>query len=333
MAAIPSENAILESINRRFENAREDLALGRGDDCAIFQSNGQFCVSTDLFLENIHFRCDYFEPEEIGHKALAVNVSDLAAMGAKPLAFQLGLGLPDDLSLPWLGRLFDGMANLANKKNIFLSGGDISRSPFLHISISVFGSSIDDWPLLRRGGVMPGDKLFVIGQLGLARTGLINLEKSGRSALGLWPAACKAHLTPVPRIAAGMMLARVGRNARPPALMDVSDGLARDLPRLLGESCGHAFGAKLEIPDAMLHPEVLSQAFREGLEPFFLAYLGGEDYALLGACAPDLEPSLHAAIPDFCCIGEVTAESDIICNGQNMSRSIGFDHFQEVVTP
>lgn len=325
-----SEDSILECIDRRFGNAREDIILGRGDDCAIVKGNDQLCISTDLFLENIHFRRSYFEPEEIGHKALAVNISDLAAMGAKPLAFQLALGLPEDLTLPWLGRLLDGMAQLAEKRGLILSGGDIARSQTLHLGISVIGASIEDWPLLRRGGVMPGDKLFVVGQLGLARTGLINLEKSGREAIGLWPAACKAHLMPLPRTAAGMMLARVARNARPPALMDISDGLARDLPRLLGDNCGKHFGANLHIHENMLHPEVLSQAFKEGMDPAALAYLGGEDYALLGACAPDMEPSLNAAIPDFCCIGEVTAESGILCNGKNMAEVTGFDHFQKI---
>lgn len=231
-----SEDSILACLARHFPATHPSLLLGRGDDCAVLKAGTPLCVSSDLFLEDVHFRRSYFTPEEIGHKALAVNVSDIAACGGRPLAFTLALGLPDDVDALWLDRFFSGMAALAQEQRLALAGGDLSRSPFLHVSITIWGESYTGGDFLVRGGSMPGDSLFVVGRPGLARVGLQVLEKEGRAALEHWPAACAAHLLPVPQVDAGLMLARAGANARPPALMDLSDGIMRDLPRLLGRT-------------------------------------------------------------------------------------------------
>lgn len=326
MLNLPSEAAILACIDRHFDNVNPGVLLGRGDDCAIFQSTSPICASTDIFLENVHFRTSYFEPEEIGYKALAVNISDLAAMGARPVAFQLGLGLPAWIDMPWLERFFEGMSDLAKAQNILLSGGDLSFSSSLHLAITVFGQEQDSCNLLVRGGSMPGDAIFTIGKLGLARAGLNELELQGRSAIAQWPEACEAHLKPVPQTAAGLMLARAAFNARPPALIDVSDGLAQDLPRLLGSK---GLGAQLRPPENLLPAEVKRYAEDRGLNPWLEMYLGGEDYALLGACAPDMLPALHAAIPGFCHIGEVTNSGRIYLWDMDMTEIAGFDHFEE----
>lgn len=269
-------------------------------------------MSSDLFLEDVHFRRRYFTAEDIGHKALAVNISDLAACGARPLAFTLNLGLPVWVDMAWLESFFKGMAALAGQQRMALAGGDLSRCECLHVSVTVWGEAADPGGFLVRGGSMPGDSLFVVGSLGLARVGLQVLEKYGRAALENWPAACAAHLRPDPQVDAGLMLARAGFNARPPALMDLSDGIIRDLPRLLGlsgelragaESAGNAsagpasartsgLGAAILLPQGLLHPEVLRYAESHGKNPVHEALLGGEDYALLGSCAPG-----HAAAP------------------------------------
>lgn len=323
-----TEDAILACINRYFAEDHPDIFLGRGDDCAIFNENGQICASSDLFLEDVHFRRSYFEPEEIGYKALAVNLSDLAAMGAKPSAFTLCLGLPPRTNREWLEKFFSGMAELADEQGIGLSGGDISASRNLHISITVTGRCLPERTFLLRGGSMPGDVLFVIGNLGLARIGLAELEANGRVAIRQWPGACEAHLRPKPQVEAGLMLARAAYNARPPALMDVSDGLASDIGRLLGHNCNASgLGAELKIGESMLHPEVLRHSEITGFDPAMAAFIGGEDYALLGACAPDLASILHSAIPSFREIGYVTKPGPIICNGRDTSQFAGFDHF------
>ncbi len=330
MSNFPSEDAILACIDRHFPNFGQSLILGRGDDCTIFQTSAPVCVSTDLFLEDYHFRHAYFKPDDIGHKALAVNISDLAANGAKPIAFQLALGIPEWVDMPWLENFLDGMAKLAEAENIALSGGDISLASSLQIAITVFGQQQDGCHLLTRGGSMPGDAIFIVGKLGLARTGLNELELLGRDAMRVWPEACAALLRPVPQTAAGLMLARAANNARPPALMDVSDGLGRDLPRLLGHSASKpGFGAWLNPPPSLLQSEVSRHAEDMGLDPWIEMYLGGEDYALLGACASDMVSALHAAIPGFCRIGEVTATGKIYLWDRDMTAFSGFDHFAQ----
>lgn len=328
MSCLPaSEDKILASIDSHFAVSPACLELGRGDDCAILKSAGRQCVSSDLFLEDIHFRRSYFTAAEIGHKALAVNLSDLAAMGAKPLAFTLCMGLPDWVTEHWLDEFFNGMAKLAERSSIVLAGGDLSGADSLHISITVIGDCPENGSLLMRGGSMPGDSLFLIGRIGLSRIGLAELEQHGRNALDDWPDACAAHLRPEPQNNAALMLSRIAHKSRPPALMDVSDGLARDLPRLLARNEQGGLGARLQLPDSLLHSEVLHHAWKTGKDPGLCAFVGGEDYALLGACAPALAPVLHASVPDFHVIGEITGPGPVYCNGMDVSELKGFDHF------
>ncbi|MBD5641156.1 MAG: thiamine-phosphate kinase [Desulfovibrio sp.] len=327
MSLPASEDAILACIDSHFPRSGHGLILGRGDDCAILAAQGQRCVSSDLFLEDVHFRRAYFTPEEAGHKALAVNLSDLAAMGARPFVFTLCLGIPEWADMDWLDGFFAGMARLAESSGITLAGGDLTSAPSLHVSITVIGDCIDNGALLLRGGSMPGDILFLVGEIGLSRIGLIELERHGRKALAEWPHSCAAHLLPKPQNDAGVILARTAHSARPPALMDVSDGLAADLRRLLGKSQG-GLGAAVRLPDSLLDSEVLQHAWKRGEDPALAAFMGGEDYALLGACAPGLISILQAAIPGLRPIGEITATNSISCNGLNVSELKGFDHFQ-----
>jgi thiamine-monophosphate kinase len=317
-------------VDRYFAAAHSSLLLARGDDCAVLRPSGPLCLSTDLFLEDVHFRRAYFTPQEIGHKALAVNASDLAACGAKPLAFTLSLGMPSDVGLDMLEGLFAGMAALAERLRMGLAGGDLARSDKLCLSITAWGEGGGQsgtgrhW--LSRGGAQSGDVLFLIGSVGLARTGLALLESEGRRALEEWPVACAAHLMPQPQVDAGQILSRLGQADHPPALMDLSDGLARDLPRLLAMP-RNGLGAELLIPEAMLHKELTRYARARGKDPAREAYLGGEDYALLGACSPRLLSSLHTALPELREIGAVTDSGCIRLNGTLVEEDLGFDHF------
>ena len=150
-----------------------------------------------------------------------------------------------------------------------------------------------------------------------------------------WPMACAAHLRPNPHCNAGLVLGRVAFNTRPPALMDISDGLVRDLPRLLGLSGelglangeGSSLGAELTLTEEQIHPEVLRWSAAHNINPYHTMMVGGEDYALLGACAPDLMPSLEAAIPEITTIGTITQKGYITCNETPFSTQDGFDHF------
>lgn len=326
-----SEDEILKCIDNNFDDGHPRILIGRGDDCAALKNNNNnICVSADLFLENVHFRRSYFEPGEIGHKALAVNISDLAGFGARPVAFTLCLGIPDYIEMGWLDGFFKGMSTLAREHRIFLAGGDLSRASSLEISITVLGENLENCGFLSRSGAMSGDAIFVVGAIGLARAGLMELEKNGRNTISAWPEAIAAHLVPMPQVEAGLMLARAGYNSRPPALMDLSDGILRDLPRLLGhnnENEGKRLGAKIALTPNMLHPEVVRHAESLNLDPVHEALLGGEDYALLGTCAQDMLPVLQGAIPGLWRLGEVTDSCAILCNDKNIEDFIGFDHF------
>lgn len=322
MAQGLSEDRLLAVIDRLF--ARGKLPLGRGDDCAVLDSF-PLAISSDLFLEDIHFRLGYFTPGEIGHKALAVNLSDLAAMGAAPLGFSLCLGIPHGLSLPWLEEMLAGMAQLAKAHNLILIGGDLSAADKLHLSITIYGTG----NFLTRHAAKPGDILFVAGQLGLARAGLRQLEESGRNAIAAWPNACAAHLLPDPLIHTGLALAEL-HPAGAVALMDVSDGVARDLARMLAASSlkrGVSLGADLHLRESQLHPEVVACARMTGDEPVDFALAGGEDYALLGACPERLWPLLAERRPEVWQLGQITSEPGIRVNRIPLTPVKGFDHF------
>ncbi|MBU1041444.1 MAG: thiamine-phosphate kinase [Proteobacteria bacterium] len=324
-----SEQDFLAAIDRHFPNQAEGVLLGRGDDCAILDAIGPLCVSTDLFVEGAHFRRSYFTPADIGHKALAAAASDLAAMGAAPVACALSLVLPDSVDDAFLDELLAGMAALSTRLGLPLAGGDLSRGPALILDLAVFGRPSPAGVLLRRGTLRPGDELVLIGEAGLARAGLLALEASGRAACEAFPAATAAHLRPEPRLDNGQLLAGLP-GVR--ALMDVSDGLARDIPRLLGLGTAKAkggsknLGADLRIDEALPHPEALTYFRSQGLDPLEAFVLGGEDYALLAGVQPSGLALVLAAFPAARHIGTVSATPGLRVNGAAFSHA-GFDHF------
>lgn len=322
MKGLGSEDDFLACIDRHFPNTHRHMVVGRGDDCAVLACPDRLCVSTDLFLEDVHFRCSYFRPEEIGHKALAVNVSDVAAMGGVPLGFSLALMTPPGMTRDFADALFSGMAGVAAAYGMTLTGGDLSRADRLGLSITVWGEAVPGRRFLRRGGCRPGDVVFTVGDIGLARTGFLALEATGRTAFGLYPAACAAHLTPQPQVATGQLLARYPDIA----LMDLSDGLARDVPRLVGLDRDGGLGVALELHEDDLHDEIMAHALANGLDPVEEAFAGGEDYALLGACRADEFDDLRGDVPGLVRIGTVTGDGLLTLNGMPPAYG-GFDHF------
>ncbi|MHC1700715.1 MAG: thiamine-phosphate kinase [Humidesulfovibrio sp.] len=320
-----SEQDFLDALDRHFPRQGEGVLLGRGDDCAVLDTtggtHGPLCVSTDLFVEGVHFRRAYFSPSDIGHKALAAAASDLAAMGAAPVACALSLVLPADVDDAFLDAMLAGMAALSKRLGLPLCGGDLSRGPALVLDLAVFGRPGPAGALLRRGTLRPGDELVAIGELGLARAGLLALEAFGRAACERWPAATAAHLRPEPRLAEGQALAGLP-GVR--ALMDVSDGLARDIPRLLGLGAG--LGADLRLGEGLLHPEALAFFTARGESPVEALVLGGEDYALLSGVDPAGLSGVLAALPAARHIGTVSAAPGLRVGGEPFTRA-GFDHF------
>ncbi|MHC1789771.1 thiamine-phosphate kinase [Solidesulfovibrio sp.] len=319
MARIASEDDFLALMDAHFPRTGDGIVLGRGDDAAILACPQRLCVTTDLFVEDVHFRRRYFPPGAVGAKALAVNLSDVAAMGGVPAGFVLGLVCPDDADRGYWDALLAGMAGLAARHNVPLVGGDLSKGDKIALSVTVWGAPGPSGRFLTRATGAAGDMLVAVGDLGLARVGLAVLEKDGPEAAAHWPAAVAAHLSPVPRLEAGLALAAIPGVS---SCMDVSDGLARDLPRLLPPGCG----ADLFFTPASLHPEVTAHAVAHGRPPEKVAFFGGEDYALIATVPPAALPALRVALPGAIAIGRLTPKPGYTLNGAPINER-GFDHF------
>ena len=322
-----SEAECLSLIDNLFVSRTPHTPQGRGDDCAelILPSN-KLVLSTDFFWQHSHFRTSYFTPQEVGAKALTVAISDLAAAGAVPLGFSLGLMVPSWVSTATLTHILEGMAHVAHTYNITLTGGDLSKADTLGFCCTVWGSSANtEHPhFFARQNAQPNDIIFLAGNAGLARIGLALLEHEGRSAITKYPHAVAAHLAPTPRFDASTALTTIANNAPQwphVSLMDLSDGIAQDLPRLLG-----SYGANLTFAPSLIHPEITSFAQQHGHNPEELFILGGEDFALLGTCPPHLWPALQQHVPNCHALGTVTLCSGLMRNG-TLFTCKGFDHF------
>jgi thiamine-monophosphate kinase len=288
------------------------LHLGIGDDCALLRvrSSEEIAVTTDLSIAGRHFHFDWHPPEAVGHRTLARGLSDLAAMGARPVAAFLSVGLPQELMLKakkgatWFERYLDGFFDLAKSTGTPLAGGDLAQSPLFAADIVLFGAVRRGRALLR-SGARPGHLLYVTGSLGGSAAGLIRLAawaKENRSKFGHAKESKKKgaeafasvripkklaadlapHLTPQPRLTVGQVLSRPGLAS---AAIDISDGLSSDLAHICEESRVAA-----EI-DAALLPLHNAATLEQALH-------GGEDYELLFTAPPNVRvPRTIAGIP------------------------------------
>jgi thiamine-monophosphate kinase len=293
------ELALLEEIRARSKRvSRAGLRLGIGDDCALLaQRRGEeIALTTDLSIAGRHFRLDWHQPESVGHRALARGLSDLAAMGARPVAAFLSLGVPRELTMAagpdgartnagaytrtygrsWVQRFLDGLLALAEIHKTPLAGGDLAESPIAVADVILVGA-VPQGRALLRSGAHPGDLLYVTGALGGAAAGLSRLAELASTASMKPPripkklaAKLAPHLFPQPRIAQGLWLQRRGLSK---AALDLSDGLSTDLAHLCEES-----GVAAEV-DAALLPIHTAATLAQALH-------GGEDYELLFTAPP-----------------------------------------------
>lgn len=246
------------------------LILGIGDDAAAWRTQASVQVATtDTLVDGVHFSLDHVPWRDLGWKALAVNVSDIAAMGATPRYAVISLGLPPETDVDGLKRLYEGMAELASDFGLAIAGGDISMSPVLTITPTVFGEAEDE-RLLTRSGAAAGDQIAVTGYLGGSAAGLSLLRSGLDSAPQLRKELLEAHLRPYPRVGEGTALARAGVRAA----VDVSDGLIADLTHMCRAS---GVGAEISL-DRVPVPAAAATVFGEDAIHFALS--GGEDYEL-----------------------------------------------------
>jgi thiamine-monophosphate kinase len=272
------ELALIETIRRASDaRAMGRVRLGIGDDCAILRppAGHEVLVTTDLCLEGRHFRRDWHTAESAGHRCLARGLSDLAAMGARPLAAFLSLALPAGTDAKWTAGFLRGLRKLADEVAVPLAGGDTAQSPSDHVlaDIVLIGSA-PAGKALRRSTAHARDLIYVTGRLGGAAAELISLQN------GAEPAAKGEHpqLLPAPRLAVGEALLR---RRLATACIDISDGLSTDLKHLCEAS---GLSAEIDLSRLPVHP--LASGRME------LALHGGEDYELLFAAKPSLTAGL-----------------------------------------
>ena len=338
---LPPEDAIVQRLAATFATRRRDVKTGIGDDAAILAAPARLAVTTDVLLEDHDFRRDS-DPRRLGRKALNVNLSDLAAMGATPLWAVLALGLPKKTRSDWLDALTEGMREAAAEHGVAVVGGDLSASGKIFVSVTVMGQAPAK-PLLR-SGAEPGDALYVSGTLGAAAAGLRLLEAGYRLSDGndvLGPKGRKVPASRAPEIA---RLIRHQIDPRPPidlgialaagrlasAAIDVSDGLARDLYRLCRAS---DVGATV---DASLLPADSALADLAGvlhLDPLATALYGGEDFGLLFTVPRRKQDAIEALTGRFALrrIGTIDdgAGVRLVRGGKRAPLpDAGFDHFE-----
>ena len=323
------EDVLVDRIRRALAipGHASSLRIAIGDDAAVWRPGpGHETVLTcDWFLQGTHFLLDRHPAQSVGWKCLARAVSDLAAMGATPRCFLLSLALPATLTGTWLNEFLRGLRAASRKLNCFAAGGDTTRRDQVLINMTVVGESPRGRAILRKSA-QPGDAIFVSGRLGEAELGLRLLQSSNRHPNSRDPHLRK-HLYPQPRLSVGAWLAE---HRLASAMMDLSDGLSTDLPRLCHAS---AVGARIEtqrLPCLRFSP---NQARK--FDALSLALHGGDDYELLFTVPPKSVPQIPRRIAGFpiTLIGWVVKQKQILLvgiNGQATAiKNKGWDPFKK----
>ena len=328
--ALSAEDTLILRLSHSLPPPRH-TRLTIGDDAAaiVLPDGALQLITTDLLMEGVHFRLSWDDLPALGWKALAQNLSDIAAMGGTPTHAVIAIALPPQWTADEATSLYQGLADLAARTETDIIGGDTIRScgP-LTLTLTVLGRVAPE-ELLTRGGARPGDALFVTGSLGRAAAGLHVLDAGAP-----WPPqlalAVQAQLRPQPRLAAGRVLATSGHVT---AMMDLSDGVATDLHRLCRMS---QVGAVIDEAALPVDPIVFAAcdwlaAQGAPRDPIALALNGGEDFELLFTAPPESEPALRACLAPLPLtrIGVITSDKDLLLRQSQgcIPLAWGFMHF------
>ncbi len=290
------------------------VSVGPGDDGAVLLVDGSAVVSTDVLVEGVHFRRTWSGAQDIGRKSVAVNVADIEAMGAVPVALVLGFSAPSDLPVSWAREFMTGLREEAAAAGVSVVGGDTTTGPVVTISVTVIGQTAG-LPPVRRDGAVPGDVVAIRGRLGWAAAGLVVLGRGFRSPR----AVVDAQRCPQVAYGAGRQAALAGAHA----MIDVSDGLVADLGHIAAAS-----GFAIDIGTANLEvaEPIVTVGMATGLDPMIWVLGGGEDHALAAAFAPGDVPE------DWLVIGRVLSpeqvpEPTVLVDGQPWEHPGGWTHF------
>lgn len=305
--------------------AWQKLIIGIGDDAAVWQGDASTQLATvDSFIQDIHFSLDITPWKELGWKALAINLSDIAAMGGVPKYALVSLALPDHTEVDNVTALYQGMIELAQQFGVAIVGGDTSSSPLVAINITVLGSARSQDKLLTRSGAKVGDKVAVTGYLGAATAGWEMLTKGLQFDPEATASLKGAFLHPYPRIAEGQLLVDQGVKTA----IDISDGLISDLSHVCKSS---QVSARIEVDRVPIEPTVKANFSDRAHE---LALSGGEDYELLFTASIEVIDKIRARAPcPITVIGEIVADKaaritlvDSQGNPFNLGKR-GWEHF------
>ena len=310
------EFGLIARVTAKFSTT-EDVILGPGDDAALVRARDRRVVATtDLLVEGRHFRRDWSSARDVGHKAVAQNFADVAAMGARPTALLIGLAAPPDLPVAWADAFTEGVGAECAIAGGAVVGGDIVRSDTLTVSITALGD-LGGHRAIRRDGARPGDVVAVAGSLGLSAAGLC-LLRAGLDG----PQEClREHRRPRPPYAQGLKAARLGATA----MLDVSDGLVQDLGHIARSSRvairldSAALGPAPAIDEAVW---LLAAAGEDRRDALGFLLTGGEDHALAATFPPDTR------LPDaWTRIGVVASGAGVFVDGRTVPPH-GWDHFE-----
>jgi thiamine-monophosphate kinase len=297
------------------ENRRQPAStlLGPGDDAAVIAApDGRVAASTDVLVQGVHFRLDWSTPEQVGRKAIAVNLADIAAMGAVPTAVLVGLACPGDTAAAVITALADGMWAEAERAGAGLAGGDMVQADQLVVSITALGDLRGRAPVTR-AGARPGDIVAIWGRLGWAAAGLAVLHRGFRSPV----AVVNAQRFPEPGYAAGPAAADAGATA----MIDVSDGLLADLGHIAESS---QVGIDIRADRLDVGKRLVEVGTALGADPWRWVLTGGEDHALAATFPP------FADLPEgWRQIGSVTMpDSGVTVNGEAYHEESGWEHWR-----
>ncbi len=328
------ELELIAELRSLLANRDPRVVRGLGDDAAVVSGGGYAVTSVDTMVDGVHFRSRQLSPAEIGHRALAGALSDLAAMGVEcgsvgrpGVQAYLALGLPSGSELEHSRALIAGAAALAERLGVTIAGGDVTTTPALLLSFTVVGWSDDPGLLVGRDGARVGDLVGVTGSLGGSAAGLALIDGAVADLAAEIAEALRArYATPIPRLAAGRALAAAGVSA----MLDISDGLATDAEHLARAS---DVAIELELAAIPLTPGSAAVATTLGQDPAIFAARGGEDYELCFCASPAARSALEAALaPETAIswIGEVVAASPVGARFRDLSDSgagvAGYEH-------
>jgi len=293
----------------------EQVLIGPGDDAAVLRAgDGRVVATTDVLAEGKHFRRAWSSAYDVGRKAAAQSLADVAAMGARPTALLIGLVLPAELPADWPLELADGLRDECARVGASVVGGDLVRDERITIAVAAFGDLGGHDPVTRHGA-RPGDAVAVAGRLGWSAAGLALLERGTAHRTPAADAVIGAHCRPRPPYDLALCAADAGATA----LIDVSDGLLQDLGHIATAS---GVAIDLESTALLPDPELLEVAASVGAEPMSWVLTGGEDHAF-AACLPG--PDIPVG---WRRVGRVTQGADVTVDGREFSGTGGFDHFR-----